>query len=132
MSKISFDEMKEWPASWAGFPSDIAYGKRLIEIMWPFVEELTSAGYTKKTIKRHYDNLWVLGGHIIGEINYYEELAKQEPVKLLIKNIQYNEGPLIHDLSEAEQKSFDSTCRKFYKYLVEALRNNIDTLSGYE
>jgi len=34
--------------------------------------------------------------------------------------------------SWAEQNSFDSTCRKFYKYLEEALRDVVDTLSDYE
>ncbi len=130
MSKISFDEMKEWPASWAGFPSDIACGKRLIEIMWPFVEELTSAGYAKKTIKRHYDNLWVLGGFIIEKINYDKKLAKTEPAFLLSRYIDSMDGPLIHDFTETEQRIFDSTCKKFYKYLVEnVLRNYLDNLS---
>jgi hypothetical protein len=65
------------------------------------------------------DNLWILGGFTIDRINRNEKCRNTEPCLFLTTFIDSFDGPLIHDLSEEEQKSFDSTCRKFYKHLVE-------------
>ena len=50
-------------------------------------------------------------------LNDYEENRKLPALKMIFNCIDGNEGPLIHDFSEPQQDEFDSTCRKFYKFL---------------
>jgi hypothetical protein len=42
-------DFQEWPERWAGFPEDVAYGKGIIEIYRPIVEEQLS-GYHLNTV----------------------------------------------------------------------------------
>jgi hypothetical protein len=41
---------------------------------------------------------------------------------LLLEVLDVDGGPLIHNGSEEEQCSFDSTCRKLYRFLADPLR----------
>jgi hypothetical protein len=41
--------------------------------------------------------------------------------QVLFKMIEYG-GPLLYHGGEDQQKSFDSTCRKFRRFLIEAAR----------
>jgi hypothetical protein len=41
--------------------------------MHSFIVHLIANGLTRKTIRRHIDNLWLLGGEIIRHVNNYEE-----------------------------------------------------------
>ena len=78
-----------------------------------------------KTIKNHIDNLWALGGYVIKEINGDKNKMYLAPYLLLTRCIDSMDGPLIQDFSESEQKNFDRTCRKFYKYLVEKILRKV-------
>ena len=118
MNKVILDKIDNWPNSWKICNQDIAYGNKLVKLMKPFIIELLET-YTSRTVKKHIDNLWLLGGFTIDRINRNEKYRNTEPCLLLPAFIDSIDGPLIHDLSEEEQKSFDSTCRKFYKHLVE-------------
>jgi hypothetical protein len=67
----------------------------------------------------HRDNLWLLGGKIIRDINETPKLRKQPAASLLRAAIENYEGPLIHGgFSEQEQRSFDSTCKKLKRFLA--------------
>jgi len=65
-----------------------------------------------KRIRRHVDNLWILGGEIIGDLNYTPSLRKVAAQRLLREAVHADGGPLIHNGSEEEQRSLDATCRK--------------------
>jgi hypothetical protein len=108
--KIDISEIDKWPGSWAGTDEDLEYGRRIMELMKPFIRGLLNSSYSSKTMKEHIDNLWLLGGHIIKHINYHKENRKQDPRFLLTRFIDSFDGPNISDLSEYEQKSFDRTC----------------------
>ena len=123
--KINISEINKWPRSWAGKDEDVEYGRRIMELMKPFITELLNSSYSSKTIKEHIDNLWLLGGYIIKHMNYHDENRKQDPLFLLTRFIDSFDGPHISDLSENAQNSFDRTCRKFYKYLVQNVLNKI-------
>jgi hypothetical protein len=72
-----------------------------------------------KTIQKHVDNLWALGGEFIRDL--HNDALRKKPVdRVLSKMIEYG-GPL-HYGSEDQQRSFDSTCRKFRRFLIEAAR----------
>jgi hypothetical protein len=109
----------EWPESWKGFPEDVPYGERLIEIYKPFVEELLSR-YSHNTVNRHLTNLWLLGGELIRKINMNPELREKAPMELLLDNVDETGGPYCRHLDTEEQmRAYEATCRKLFKFLQE-------------
>ncbi|HTS56213.1 MAG TPA: hypothetical protein VMH03_01610, partial [Terriglobales bacterium] len=68
------------------------------------------------------DNLWMLGGEIIRDLNYDPSLRKMAADRLLRNVIHEDGGPLIHNGSEEEQCSFDSTRRKLHRFLTQPQR----------
>jgi hypothetical protein len=112
-------DLDEWPDSWMIDQPDRAVGKAIVSVLTPFIEHLINQGLTKRTIKRHVDNLWSLGGEIISDINWNESLRKQSAKVLVINAIDEEGGPLLRNpLDPDDQKPFDSTCRKLYKFLT--------------
>ena len=71
-----------------------------------------------KTIQKHVDNMWILGGEFIRDLNDDPPLRKRPVEQHLFKMIEYG-GPLLHHGGEDQQTSFDSTCRKFRRFLNE-------------
>lgn len=104
-----------WPQSWAGLPEDVLYGNQVLPHMKEFIQFLKQEDLSIKTVNRHIDALWALGGKIIDRLDDEEKNRTKEPLQLLLELIDEDGGPLI-DFSE-EQASFDRTCKKFYKFL---------------
>jgi len=48
-----------------------------------------------------------------------EDLWKIAAEQLIHNVIHQDGGPLIHHGSEEEQRSFDTTCRKFHRFLTQ-------------
>ncbi len=110
-------DLPEWPERWAGMPEDIPYGQDLLDVMRPFMQHLIEKGRSVRTIRRHMDNLWLLGGEIIREVSLFGEYDMPPPEKMM-KTLGPFDGPLCrHCHTEAEQESFDATCRQYYRYL---------------
>jgi hypothetical protein len=110
-------DFHDWPQRWAGIPEDVAYGKGILEIYKPFVEELISR-QNLKTVKRHLDNLWLLGGELIRAINMYPEDRKKSPMNLLLDNIDDTGGPSCRHLDTDEDfRAYDATCKKLFRFL---------------
>jgi hypothetical protein len=111
-------DFREWPESWRGEANDKPYGEGLIELFRPFLQSLIDHGWSKSTIRNHIDNLWLLGGEIIREVNDGNEYRRFTPRNKLLKMIGPKGGPYSRHLSsEAEVRSFDATCRKLYQFL---------------
>ena len=68
------------------------------------------------------DNLWLLGGEIIRDLNYDSSLRKMTADRLLRNVIHHDGGPLIHNGPEEERCSLDSTCRKLHRFLRQPQR----------
>jgi hypothetical protein len=50
-------------------------------------------------------------------------LRKRPTVRVLIESLDEDGGPLIYPRkSEPEQRSFDSTCRKLHRFLLDSKR----------
>jgi hypothetical protein len=105
-----------------GLEKDVPPGEALVDCLRPFIEHLASSDLTPKTIRRHVDNLWLLGGEIIRDLNYDPSLRKVAADRLLRKVVHEDGGPLIYNGSEDEQRSFDSTCRKLHRFLSQPHR----------
>jgi hypothetical protein len=112
-------DLATWPASWCGEERDVIPGEQIIEVFIPFLLDLLAQGLSRKTRNLHRDNLWLLGGEIIRDINDTPKLRKRPVGALIREAIANDEGPLIHGgFSEQEQRSFDSTCKKLNRFLA--------------
>ena len=110
-------DFPEWPERWMGVGRDLEYGKRLLDSMRPFAEDLAEGGLAKKTIERHLTNLWLLGGEIMRNVSLYNEYSIPASEKLR-DSVGSDGGPYCRHLdSEYEVESFDATCRKLHKFL---------------
>ena len=109
-------DLKGWPQSWMGLEKDLPPGEQLIALFRPFLEHLASSSLSPKTIQKHVDNMWALGGEFIRELNYDPPLRKKPVEQVLLKMLQYG-GPMLYHGGEDEQRSFDATCRKFKRFL---------------
>ena len=114
-------DLATWPRSWSVEPRDIAPGQQLVERFTPFLLHLLAAGLSRKTLRLHRDNLWALGGEMIRTF-YDDPPSRHRGVEAwLAKAIGEDGGPLLsHRTSEPHQRAFDSTCRRFYRFLRTA------------
>src|SRR5712692_2767896 len=62
-------DLNEWPRSWMGFPKDVPPGENIVECFRPFLNHLIQMQLSRKTLRKHVNNLWVLGGDIIRKLN---------------------------------------------------------------
>lgn len=115
-------DLDNWPHSWMGLEKDLPPGEALLACLRPFIEHLASLTLSPKTIRRHVNNLWLLGGEIIRDLNYDPSLRKKAAEVLLRNVIHEDGGPLVYNGSEEEQRSFDATCRKFHRFLTQPPR----------
>ncbi len=109
-------DFTEWPERWHGVKRDIPYGQGLLAAMRPFVIHLIARGLADKTIRRHMDNLWLLGGEIVRSVSMNDEYDIS-PAEKLRQSVGEEGGPYCSHLdSESEVRSFDATCRKLHKF----------------
>jgi hypothetical protein len=113
-----------WPRSWMGLEKDLPPGEKLIVCFRPFLEALAASDLSPKTIQKHVDNLWTLGGEIIRDLHEDPPLRKKSIERILDDRIDEEGGPLVYAMEseEALQRSFDSTCRKLYPFLRQKPR----------
>jgi hypothetical protein len=105
-----------------GWEKDLPPGAALVACFRPFFESLVKSSLSRKTIRKHSDNLWLLGGEIIRDLHETPSLRKVSVDRLLLHTIT-DGGPLLyHYDSEEQQRSFDSTCRKLRRFLGPAPR----------
>ena len=105
-----------------GEEKDLPPGRRLVEYFMPFLLHLAGAGLSKRTIQNHVDTMWLLGGEIIRGVNEEPRLSKSSAEQLVRKVVHEDGGPLIPNGWDDEQRSFDSTCRKFHRFLAQSQR----------
>ena len=111
-------DIEKWPESWMIDRPDLATGQALLAALKPFIQHLVDQGLSKRTFKRHIDNLWALGGEIISKVNSDPSLREQSARSLVMDSVYDEGGPLLSDaFSPDSQQSFDTTCRKLYRFL---------------
>jgi hypothetical protein len=98
---------------------DLPPGPKIVICFRPFLEYLASSDLSPKTIQKHVDNLWVLGGEIIRDLTQTPSLRKVPVERLLADLVEDGEPLLYRSDSEERQRSFESTCRKFRRFLTE-------------
>jgi len=112
----------EWPIRWHGVKEDIVVGRRILACFEPYVTELCQARLTKKTKKRHIDNLWLIGGEIVWRVSVCDEY--QGDIERIVRESVDEEGEFgsRHLQAEDEIRSFKSTCRKLAKHFKETTK----------
>jgi len=104
-----------------GLEKDLLAGEQLIAVFRPFLEHLAASDLSPKTIQKHADNVWVLGGEFIRDLHNDPSLRKK-PVEVVLRRMIEYGGPLLYHGGEDQQRSFDSTCRKLRRFLTETTR----------
>ena len=113
--------LNDWPRSWMGLEKDLPAGEQLVNLFRPFLEHLAASALSPKTVQKHVDNMWALGGELIRDLHNDPSLRKKPLDQVLFQMIE-DGGPLLYHGGEDQQRSFDSTCRKFSRFLSETTR----------
>jgi hypothetical protein len=110
--------MEQWPRSWKIDEADEIYGEALLKELKPFVRNLVQTDQlSRSTLRRHLNNLWLLGGELISLINTYDEDRKRSAADLLDRNLCAEGGPSTrHAQPGPRQRQYDATCRKLYAF----------------
>ena len=104
-----------------GLEKDLPPGEQLRALFRPFLEQLAASDLSPKTIQKKVDNMWALGGEFIRDLHSDSSLRKK-PVELVLRQMIEYGGPLLYHGGEDQQRSFDSTCRKFHRFLTKTAR----------
>jgi hypothetical protein len=104
-----------------GLEKDLPAGEQLLVLVRPFLEHLAASDLSPKTIQKHIDNMWALGGEFIRELHSDSSLRKKPVERVLSSMIEYG-GPLLYHGGEDQQRSFDSTCQKLRRFFNEKAR----------
>jgi hypothetical protein len=59
-----------------GWEKDLPPGEKLVLCFRPFLEHLVGSDRAPETMQKHVDNMWVLGGEIIRDLNETPSLRK--------------------------------------------------------
>lgn len=117
-------DLDTWPQRWHFNEPDIAIGQQIVAALTPFLLSLLDQGLARRTVSRHRDNLWLLGGEILRRRYEDDELAAMTVPQALKALVADDGGPLIYpSISDAEQDSLDATCRKLHQFLRGASTN---------
>jgi hypothetical protein len=72
---------------------------------------------SRKTLRVHRDNLHALGGQMIRIWHEQPHLRKRGILRMPLEAIGDDGGPIVYPpLTEADQRSFDSTCRLLHRF----------------
>ena len=104
-----------------GLEKDLPPGEHLLTLFRPFLEQLAASTLSPGTIQKHVDNVWALGGEFIRDLHNDPSLRRRPVDQVLFRMIEYN-GPLLYHGGEDQQRSFDATCRKLRRFLIETAR----------
>src|SRR5215212_7987111 len=88
-------DLNGWPRSWMGLEKDLPPGEQLVTLFRPFLEHLAASNLSPKTIQKHVDNIWVLGGEFITELNY-TPLLRKAPVERVLADMIQDGGPILY------------------------------------
>ena len=70
-----------------GVPEDLVPGQEIVACFRPFLEQLIQSSLARRTIRRHVDNLWILGGEIIRDLNQDPSLRKRSVEDLVFEGV---------------------------------------------
>jgi len=66
-----------------GIEKDLPVGEKLVACFQPFLEDSLASELSPKSIQRHVDHVWALGGEIIRDLNENPSL-RRKPVEQIL------------------------------------------------
>jgi hypothetical protein len=109
----SLTTMEKWPEEWAIEASDHEVGRAFVETLVPFVRHLHESGLSPSAIRRHMNELGILGSELIRDRHMESPPGALPPLSKLVDD---EGGPLLHHMDEQWQRSFDATCRALNRF----------------
>src|SRR5437763_17141633 len=76
-----------WPRSWMGLEKDLPPGEQLLALFRRFLEHLAASDLSPKTIQKHTDNMWALGGEFIRDFHSVFSVRMRPVVMVLLQVI---------------------------------------------
>jgi hypothetical protein len=117
----NYTDIDHWPLRWRVEPEDLRPGERMLDVFKLFLFDLLSQGLARKTLRLHRDHVCALGGQIIRQLNMNPQMRKRPIVRVLTEALGEDGGPLLYPRrSETDQRSFNSTCRKLHRFLLDS------------
>jgi len=99
--------------------SDLVEGQRIVKFLKPFLLYLLNQRLSAKTLRKHRDHLWMLGGEVIRRRQVNSTLRRVAVERATFALLEEDGAPLIWPrISESEQAAFDATCRKLYRFVT--------------
>ena len=112
-------DIDEWPDSWAGDKNDFLTGIKILSEFKNFLVNLIEKGRSTRTIKRHANYIWALGGEIIRNTNEHGVGYKLSGSQIILKYIHPDGGPYWrYATSDADHQQYDSACSRLHKFLL--------------
>ena len=112
-------DLENWARSWCSEQSDLVQGQRIVKFLKPFLLYLLNQRLSAKTLRKHRDHLWMLGGEVIRRRQENSTLRRVAVERATFTLLEEDGGPLIWPrISESEQDAFDATCRKLYRFVT--------------
>ena len=74
---------------------DLPPGQQMVECFKPFLRHLLSSNLSAKTLRKHRDNLWLLGGELISDLHETPRLRRQPMDQVVRAALNDRDGPLI-------------------------------------
>jgi hypothetical protein len=110
-------DIDHWPTAWRVESHDLARGKVIVDLFKVFLIDQLQLPRSRKTLRAHRDNLHSLGGQMIRLWHENPHLRKRGITRMLLEAIGDDGGPIVYPpLAEADQRSFDSTCRLLHRF----------------
>ena len=69
-----------------GLEKDLPSGEQLLTLFRPFLEYLAASDLSPKTIQKHVDNMWALGGEFIRDLHSDSSLRKKPVEQVLLQD----------------------------------------------
>ena len=80
-----------------GWEKDLPPGEKLVACFRPFLEDLVASDRSPKTIQKHTDILWTLGGQSSGTST--KTFSEKESIEQILDDrIDHEGGPLVYAL----------------------------------
>ena len=103
----------------AQYCPDLVQGQRIVKFLKPVLLYLLNQRLSAKTLRKHRDHLWMLGGEVIRRRQENSTLRRVAVERATFAMLEEDGGPLIWPrISESEQDAFDATCRKLYRFFT--------------
>jgi len=66
-----------------------------VECFKPFLREMLALSLSRKTLRQHRDNIWLLGGEVIRRLQMDSSLRRQPIQQVVLDLIGDDGGPLL-------------------------------------